>query len=160
MIGPMRRLVVLIVLALLAAPLAAGAQPARKIPVIGILTPAPAGASATGLPGNDPLPLGLRDVAYTEGSNTDLEYRSSAGHDDRLPALARELVNLNVDIIVAATVPAIRAAQRATIATSIVVVLSSDPVRLGLIKNLGRPGGNTTGLASLTFDLSASASSC
>jgi len=63
-------------------------------------------------------------------------------------------VALKVDVIVAAAVPAIHAAQRATTTIPIVMVLSSDPVRLGLIKSLGRPGGNTTGLASLTFDLS------
>ena len=140
---------------LLAAPLAAGAQPATSVPLIGILTPAPAGESPTGLPGKDPFPLGLRDLGYIEGKSVRLEYRSSAGRDDRFSALAAELVGLKVDVIVAATVPAIRAAQRATTTIPIVMVLSSDPVRLGLIKSLARPGGNTTGLASLTFDLSS-----
>jgi len=139
---------------LFTAPLVAEAQQARSFPFIGILTPAPAGESPTGLPGKDPLPFALRDLGYIEGSSIHLEYRSSAGRDDRFPALASELVALKVDVIVAATVPAIHAAQRATTTIPIVMVLSSDPVRLGLIKSLGRPGGNTTGLASLTFDLS------
>ena len=139
---------------LLAAPLAAGAQPAKRVSLIGILTPAPPYESPTGLPGKDPFPPALRDLGYIEGDSIRLDYRSSTGRDDRFPALARELVDLKVDIIVAATVPAIRAAQRATSTIPIVMVLSSDPVRLGLVKSLARPGANTTGLASLTFDLS------
>jgi putative ABC transport system substrate-binding protein len=147
-------LAVALVLGLLAAPLAAEAQQARSVPVIGILTPAPAGESPTGLPGKDPLLFALRDLGYIEGNSIHLEYRSSAGRDDQFPTLARELVALKADVIVAATVPAIRAAQRATPTIPIVMVFSSDPVRLGLIKSLAHPGGNTTGLASLTFDLS------
>jgi putative ABC transport system substrate-binding protein len=151
----MRRIGLAVILASsLLASLAAEAQHARSVPVIGILTPAPPGKSPTGLPGKDPFPLGLRDLGYIEGSNIRLEYRSSAGHDERFPTLAAELVGRKVDVILAATVPAIRAAQRATRTIPIVMVLSSDPVRLGLIRSLARPGGNTTGLASLTFDLS------
>ena len=127
---------------------------AQRVPLVGILTPAAAGNSPTGLPVKDPLPSALRDLGYVEGKSIHLEYRSSAGHDDRLPALARELVALKPDVIVAATVPAIRAAQHATTVIPIIMVLSSDPVRLGLVKSLARPGGNTTGLASLSFDLS------
>src|SRR6266849_733996 len=99
---------------LLIAPLAAEAQPARGVPLIGILTPAPAGESPTGFPGKDSLALGLRDLGYVEGDTIRLVYRSSMGHDDRFLALARELVDLKVDVIVAATVPAISAAQQAT----------------------------------------------
>src|SRR5215813_4565776 len=127
-------------LGLLAAPLVAKAQQAKTVPVVGILTPAPPFKSPTGLPGEDPLPVGLRDLGYKEGDNIRFEYRSSAGHDDRFPALARDLVGLKVDIIVAATVPAIRAAQQATTTIAVVMVLSSDPVRLGLIKSLAQPG--------------------
>ena len=111
---------------LFAAPLAAEAQPPRNVPLIGILTPAPAGESPTGLPGKDPFPLGLRDLGYVEGDSIRLVYRSSMGHDDRFLALARELVDLKVDVIVAATVPAIRAAQRATTTIPIVIVLSAE----------------------------------
>src|SRR5947209_16934866 len=107
-------LAVILTVSLILAPLAVDGQQARSVPLVGILTPAPAGESPTGLPGKDPLPAGLRDLGYTEGSNISLEYRSSAGHDDRLPALARELVGLKANIIVAATVPAIRAVQQAT----------------------------------------------
>jgi ABC-type uncharacterized transport system substrate-binding protein len=135
----------------LAAPLAAKAGLAQGVPVIGLLWP---GSASDVAPPRDSFRLGLHDLGYVEGSNVRLERRWSDGHDDRFPSLARELVDLKVDVIVAATVPAIRAAQRATATIPIVMILSSDPVRLGLVRSLGRPGGNTTGLASLTFDLS------
>jgi putative tryptophan/tyrosine transport system substrate-binding protein len=82
-----------------------------------------------------------------------LEYRSSEGYDERFAALAAALVAMKVEVIIASTVPAIRAAQRATTTTPIVMVLSSDPVRLGLVTSLARPGANTTGPAALTFNL-------
>jgi len=136
---------------LLAAPLAAEGQQRGKVYRIGILSPSPtpAGPGVT----FDILRLGLRDLGYIEGENIRFEYRMSGGHDDHFPEPASELVALKVDVIVAATVPAIRAAQQATITIPIVMILSSDPVRMGLVKSLARPGGNTTGLASLTFDL-------
>jgi len=139
-----RQLIIGVASAMFAAPLAAEAQLGSKVPRIGILTP-PEPFNAV-----EVFQRGLRDLGYTD---IRFEYRSSAGHDDRFSALARELVELRVDIIVAATVPAIRADQRATTNIPVVMVLSSDPVRLGLVKSLARPGGNTTGPASLTFDL-------
>ena len=145
---------------LVVAPLAAEAQSAAKAaPLIGILFPftspggSPPFSSSGPLPVDNPLRLGLRDLGYIEGENVRFEYRYSAGHDERFPALAAELVTMKVDVIVAATVTAIRAAQRATTTIPIVMIFSSDPVRLGLVKSLARPGGNATGLASLTFDL-------
>ena len=132
----------------LAGPLAAEAQHTGRVLRIGILSPAEPVTSV------EAFQLALRDLGYNE-ADLRLEYRSSAGHDDRFLALATELVTLKVDIIVAATVLAIRAAQQATTTIPIIMVLSSDPVRLGLVKSLARPGGNTTGVASLTFDLSA-----
>ena len=150
---PMRRIGLAVVLALnLVAALAAGAQQTRKVYRIGILSPSPtpAGPGVT----FDILRLGLRDLGYVEGENVRFEYRMSGGHDDRFPELASELVVLKVDVIIAATVPAIRATQEATTTIPVVMILSSDPVRMGLVKSLARPGGNTTGLASLTFDLS------
>jgi ABC-type uncharacterized transport system substrate-binding protein len=131
---------------LLAAPVAAQAQSA-KVPLIGILSP-PEPFTAL-----DTFRSGLRDLGYTDPGGIRLEYRSSEGHDERFPALAADLVGLKVDVIIAATVPAIRAAQRATTIIPIVMVLNSDPVRLGLVKSLARPGGNTTGPAALTFNL-------
>jgi putative ABC transport system substrate-binding protein len=153
----MRRIGLAVVLAysLILAALGGESQQARGLPLIGVLTPAPLDVlTPTSLPGEDPLPAGLRDLGYIDGSNIRLEYRSSSGHDEQFPTLASELVRLKASVIVAATAPAIRAAQHATTTIPIVMVLSSDPVRLGLVKSLARPGGNTTGLASLTFDLS------
>ena len=150
----MRRIGLAVVLALnlTLAALAAEGQRARNIvPTIGILSPFGLSGSPTGAA--DPFRLGLRELGYIEGDNVRIEYRSSAGDDGRFPALARDLVALKVDVILASTVPAIRAAQQATTSIPIVMVLSSDPVRFGLVKSLGHPGGNTTGVASLTFDL-------
>jgi len=138
--------------ALLATPLAVEAQQAgRTAPRIGILSPFPSPAPTVTF---DELRLGLRNLGYIEGDSIRFDYAWSSGYeDDRFPALATELVARKVDIIVAATVPAIRAAQHATSTIPIVMTFSSDPVRLGLVKSLAHPGGNTTGLASLAFDL-------
>jgi hypothetical protein len=79
---------------LLAATLAVEAQQSRNLPVVGVLTPAP-GESPTGLPGKkDPLPLALREFGYAEGTSIHIEYRSSALHDERFPALVSELTGL------------------------------------------------------------------
>jgi len=134
---------------LLLAPLAAEAQQSKKVPRIGILSP-PEPLTAI-----DVFQRGLRDLGYAEGDGIRLEYRPSGGRDDRFPALAADLVALKVDVIIAVTPPAIRAAQRATTTIPIVMVLSGDPVRSGLVKSLARPGGNTTGPATLTGDLTA-----
>jgi len=133
--------------AVLAAPFAAEAQQERAGKRVGMLSP-PEPFTAL-----DTIRSGLRELGWTETGAIRLEYRSSEGYDERFPALAADLVGLKVDVIIAATVPAIRAAQRATTTIPIVMVLSSDPVRLGLVKSLARPGGNTTGPAALTFDL-------
>jgi putative tryptophan/tyrosine transport system substrate-binding protein len=133
--------------AVLAASRAAGAQQVGKIPRIGVLSP-PEPLTAI-----DVLQQGLRDLGYTEGDHISIEYRSSGDRDDRFPELAADLVAMKVDVIFAVTPPAIRAAQRATTAIPIVMVLSGDPVRNGLVQSLARPGGNTTGVATLTSDL-------
>jgi len=133
---------------ILAAPLAVEAQQTKEAPRIGILSPP---ESLTTL---DVFRRGLRNLGYDEGNGTRIEYRSSGGYDDRFPALAADLVALTVDLIVAVTPPAIRAAQLATTSIPIVMVLSGDPVRNGLVRSLAHPGGNTTGVATLTYDLS------
>jgi putative ABC transport system substrate-binding protein len=141
---------VVLALGLLVAPLIAAAPPAKTAALrIGILSP----WSPSGAPGEAAFRPALAELGYVEGDSLRLEYRSAAGDDERFPVLAAELVALKVDVLVAATVPAIRAAQRATTTIPIVMTFSSDPVRLGLVKSLARPGGNTTGVASLTFDL-------
>jgi putative tryptophan/tyrosine transport system substrate-binding protein len=121
------------------------AQQAKKIPQIGFLHPGlPERASDPQLEG---FRQGLRVLGYAEGQNIAIEYRFAEGKLDRLPDLATELVRLKVDIIVAAGgTPAILAAKNATGAIPIVFPAVSDPVALGIVASLARPGGNITGL--------------
>jgi putative ABC transport system substrate-binding protein len=91
----------------------------------------------------------LREHAYVEGKTVDIEWRF-AERDDQYPGFAAELVKLKVDVIVTAGTPAARAAKRATTTIPIVMASSGDPVGTGLVTNLARPGGNITGLSSLT----------
>jgi putative ABC transport system substrate-binding protein len=97
---------------------------------------------------------GLRDLGYVEGQNIILEPRLAEGHNERLQNLATELVQLKVDVIVAAATPASRAVKAATSTIPIVFVAVGDPVKAGLVTSLARPGGNVTGLSLLTADLS------
>jgi putative ABC transport system substrate-binding protein len=97
---------------------------------------------------------GLRDLGYVEGQNIILEPRLAEGHNERLATLAAELVQLKVDVIVAAATPASRAAKAATSTIPVVFVAVGDPVKAGLVATLAQPGGNVTGLSLLTSDLS------
>jgi putative ABC transport system substrate-binding protein len=96
---------------------------------------------------------GLREFGYIDGQNMQIEYRSADGKLDRLSALAAELVDLKVDIIVASETPAVQAAKRATTEIPIVMAPSGDPVGTGLISSLSRPGGNVTGLSAAAAEL-------
>jgi len=98
---------------------------------------------------------GLRELGYVEGRNVTIESRWSGGSPDRLPALARELVALKADVIVASSMQAIRAAKDATTTIPVVMVLASFPDKLGLVESLSRPGGNVTGLSTLAPQLIA-----
>ena len=130
--------------AFLLAPLAAEAQPAGKVPRIGFLgTRSPSDTA----PYLDAFRQGLRERGWVEGQNIVIEYRFAEGRFDRLPDLAAELVRLKVDIIVAAPTPAAAAAKNATATIPIVGISLGDPVGLGLIASLARPGGNVTGLS-------------
>jgi putative ABC transport system substrate-binding protein len=97
---------------------------------------------------------GMRDLGYIEGRNLVFEWRFADNDVGRLGALATELVNLKVDLIVASGTPVISAAQRATTTIPIVMPTSNDPVGSGFVASLGRPGGNTTGLSNLSSDIS------
>jgi putative ABC transport system substrate-binding protein len=97
--------------------------------------------------------LGLRDLGWVEGKNISIEYRYAEGRSDRLPDLAADLVRLKVDVIVASVTPDALAAQKATRAIPIVIVAAGDPVALGLVESLARPGGNITGLTTMTAEL-------
>jgi putative ABC transport system substrate-binding protein len=131
---------------LLAAPLAE-AQQAAKVARIGYLAITLA-ASPPNL--HEAFRQGLRDLGYVEGRNVVIEYRDAGGKVERLPALAAELVALKVDVIMTGTTPAALAAKEATRTLPIVFIGAGDPVRDGLVTSLARPGGNITGLSSLT----------
>jgi putative ABC transport system substrate-binding protein len=143
----------LVTLALLfAAPLACFAQPQRpKVARIGLLEATSASSFADGRP--EPLIAGLRELGYVEGRNIIIEYRWAEGKYERLPGLAAEMVQMNVDVIVAASYLAIQAAQQATTTIPIVMVRTSDPVSMGFVASLSRPGRNITGLSNINVDV-------
>ncbi len=97
----------------------------------------------------------LRAFGYIEGQNIVIEYRSSAGRTETLPALAEELVQLKVDVIVAPTTPVARAAKAATSSIPIVFTIVSDPIGSGLVASFPHPGGNVTGMTDMGVDLVA-----
>jgi putative tryptophan/tyrosine transport system substrate-binding protein len=135
-------------------PLAARAQqpirPTGKMPHVGVLMPGPAAYSAGTL---DPFYSGLHDLGYVEGQNLSLERRNADWKPDRLPALAAELVGLKVDLIVAWSTPAARAAKQATNSIPIIAAVMADPVGDELVASLARPGGNITGTTFLGPEL-------
>ena len=129
------------------------AQQPAKIPQIGFVS----GTGDTKNPGPlvERFRQALRDLGYEEGKNIVVEYRLAGGKGAaREAALAEELVRLNVEVLVATALPALRAAKRATKTIPIVMVTSQDPVATGLVDSLARPGGNITGVTRLTRDLS------
>jgi ABC-type uncharacterized transport system substrate-binding protein len=143
---------------LLAAPLAAEGQQAGKVWRIGVLSDASPLSSdgrvqAVGFAGV--FQSSLRDLGYVEGRNLAIEWRNSEGRSDRLDDLAAELVRLMVDVVVATYPAAVFSAKKATTTIPIVMVHTPDPVQLGLVASLAHPGGNITGVTSLSVDLSA-----
>ena len=139
-----RAFVVLVAGSILAAPHAVEAQDVAKIPRIGMLGGAPG-------PLVDAFKQGLRELGYIEGQNIVVEARW-ADSPEKLPALAADLVRLKVDVIVASSQSAVIARQ-ATTAIPIVMPIITDPVRLGLVSSLARPGGNATGFATQNDEL-------
>jgi putative ABC transport system substrate-binding protein len=134
---------------LLAAPFAAKAQQTGKVYRIGYLGP---GSGSTLPAALDAFRQQLRQLGYVEGQNLTIEYRWAADNDEQLPRLAADLVRLKVDVIVVeGHTPAIQAAKNATSTIPIVMGVSGDPVKMGLVASLARPGGNVTGLSILTL---------
>ena len=136
---------IILTLALLAAPLEAGAQQTGKVPRIGWLG-GPTRESAEAF--TREFRQGLKDLGWVEGKNVVIEWRFAGGMAERLPDLAAELVRLRVDLIVTPSTPTLLAAKNATTTIPIVTVGGADPVELGLVASLARPGGNITGLTS------------
>src|SRR6266566_1195928 len=136
---------------LLAAPLAAEAQQAPGIPKIAFLGGA---TQVTIMPFVAAFRQGLRELGYVEGKTVLVEVRLAEGTVEQLPKFARELVSLKPDVIVATNDVAIAAVRRETQAIPIVMAFSSDPAGAGFVASLARPGGNVTGLSTLSPELS------
>ena len=128
----------------------AEAQQPKKIPRIGFL-----GNSTPALEENlvGPFREGLRDLGYIEGKNIVIEWRWAEGKYERFPTLIAELIALNVDLIVTAGTPATIALKKATTTLPFVMIAVGDPVGTGLIVSLAHPGGNLTGLTSISPEL-------
>jgi putative tryptophan/tyrosine transport system substrate-binding protein len=139
-----RRAFIAGVVSVLGVPLAGEAQQPGKVPRVGFLGPR---SRSDGTPYLDAFLQGLRELGWVEGQNIAIEYRFAEGRLDRLAALAAELVRLKVDVILAASTPPAVAAKSATSTIPIVMATSADPVELGLVASLARPGGNVTGLS-------------
>jgi putative tryptophan/tyrosine transport system substrate-binding protein len=125
----------------------------KAMPVIGYLSSFSPPPNLGDL-GRSPFRQGLSETGFVDGQNAVLEYRWAEGHYDRLPALAADLVGRKVDLIVTSGgTPAALAAKNATSTIPIVFTHVSDPVGMGLVASLARPGGNLTGFANITTEL-------
>jgi putative ABC transport system substrate-binding protein len=149
----MRKIVTFVALDVLLVTLsfAAYAQQVTKVPRIGRLGASSFSSDSARI---ESFRQGLRDLGYVEGKNIVIEYRYAEGKLDRLPMLMPELVRLNVDVIVSGGASTTRLAREATATIPIVMSQDPDPVGSGFVASLARPGGNITGLSSLTADLS------
>jgi putative ABC transport system substrate-binding protein len=128
-------------------PLAGRGQQPAKVYRIGMLDTASRELNATNLAA---FGKGLREFGYVEGENLVIEYRSAEGHNERIPDLVSELLRLGVDLIVVRGTPEVMAVKNATSTIPVVMTAVYDPVRSGVVTNLPHPGGNITGLSSLT----------
>jgi putative ABC transport system substrate-binding protein len=147
-----RKLLVALGAGALAAPFASFGQQQGKVWRVGFLAPRRPDSPATDVYAG--FQRGMRELGYIEGKNLVIEWRYADGALDRLPKLAAELVQLKVDVIVTSGTPAAIAVQKATAAIPVIMGMAPDPVGDGLVKSLARPGGNITGLSTVTADAS------
>ena len=149
----MNRIIGFLVMALAIAALAdpAATQPARVMPRVGVLL---TGSPTAYEPYLRSLRAGLRDLGYVEGRTIIIEARFAMGKRARIAGLAKELVQLNSDVIVVTGAGAARVTRKASPAIPIVVALASDLVGAGVVASLAQPGGNTTGMTGLSAELS------
>jgi putative ABC transport system substrate-binding protein len=145
-----RRLLIGLLGAAAGLPLAAYAQRSAKIHRIGQLS---GGTRASRVPMLARFMRGMRDLGYIEGQNFVVEHRYAEGEFDRLPALVQELLAWQPDVLFVSTTPASLAAKAATTTVPIVMVAVSDPLAVGLIESLARPGGNLTGVTNIGSEL-------
>jgi putative tryptophan/tyrosine transport system substrate-binding protein len=146
------RLTLLLALSLLAAPLVAEAQEAGKVPRIGVLGTSPPAAAVS----FEAFRKGLQELGYVEGQHVHIDYRWPEGEREGYPALAAQLVQGRFDVIVTISGGAARAAKRATDTVPIVFCsVGDDPVQLGMVASLVRPGGNASGTVILSRELEA-----
>jgi putative ABC transport system substrate-binding protein len=136
--------------AMLAYPHVAQAQQGKKVPRIGILIASSASAQEPRLTA---FRQGLREIGYIEGQNVVIEMRSGEGKLERMPVVAAELVQLKVDVIVTGGGTSTRAAKDATATIPIIMTQDADPIGAGFAASLSHPGGNITGLSSVSTDL-------
>ena len=129
----------------------ADAQQPKKVPRIGYLSPLSPSSDSTR---TEAFRQGLRDLGYVERQNIAIEYRFAEGKSERLPDLAAELVRTKPDVIVTGSTVAALAVKHATATIPVVIANVGDPVASGLVASLARPGGNITGLSSMSPDLS------
>ena len=137
--------------ALLALAVTVEAQQPKKVPRIGFLSAASSSAISARV---EAFRQGLRELGYADGKNILIEWRFAEGKSDRLPSLAAELVRLKVDVIVAEAPTSTRSAKQATVTIPIVMMFADDPVGSGFVASLARPGGNITGLSTLSPEIS------
>ena len=131
---------------LVVVPLPTDAQQAAKVKKIGVIATEPG-------PLTKPFKQTLRELGWREGQNLAIEWRFTEGEAERFPAMAAELVRLQVDVIFAASAPAIRAVKQATTTIPIVFSTLADAVAMGFVTNLARPGGNLTGVTGFAPEL-------